>query len=722
MHSCGITRNRPGISLDRQTAIVSGGVVSNAADRPDRSWAMAGPVALVLRCMGTAILLGAIGSSRGAAQSIDYQAMEQLFGEPVTSSATGKPQRESDAPVNIEIVTQDDIRRSGATSIPDVLQFVTGVDVRRYGIAGAEVGIRGYNQPYNPRLLVLVNGRQVYSDDFGHVDWPTIPVQLPEIRQIEVIKGPNSALYGFNAVSGVINIITYDPLRDKINTATLQGGTQNYLGATAVGTGQIGDRAGLRISLGGYRTSEFALGSLPYTDSSNLRRPEIGALNIDGRVRVAPDVEGFVEASVTDSRYAEKEFAGSFDTNFTRTNSLRAGVIADTPFGLLSLSAYRNQENVSLLSAVAGGSGLSGSALERVYVVQASDLVKLGTDHTFRLGLEYRNNSATSPDFFNGSLGYEVYAANLMWNWQIRPDLSWTNAVRVDALRFTHAGTPIAGSGVTLADYNGEGTTVPSFNSGIVFNLTQKDTLRLMVARGVQVPSLVDFGLQLATSATGGAVVTGNPDLNPSTVDSIELDYDRVLARLGSTMRIAIYGQRNRNLLSEPTAVQPYIGPTGLTVLQSANVGNSNAAGTEIGIKGHSASGLRWQASYAFVITTDGTNLNRGGLVTSVIDFGHSVPRHVIVGGIGYTRDRLEMDLLGRWQSSYRDYQTTSAAFLLQPVNVDNYVMLTARIGYRVTDNILAAITVQQFNTSRLLQTAGPPVERRAIASLTVHF
>jgi outer membrane receptor for ferrienterochelin and colicins len=68
------------------------------------------------------------------------------------------------------------------------------VDVRRYGLADVEVGIRGYNQPYNPRLLVLVNGRQVYLDDYGHVNWSSIPIQLDEIRQIEVIKGPNSAL------------------------------------------------------------------------------------------------------------------------------------------------------------------------------------------------------------------------------------------------------------------------------------------------------------------------------------------------------------------------------------------------------------------------------------------------------------------------------------------------------------------------------------------------
>src|ERR1700683_1737702 len=71
-----------------------------------------------------------------SAQSLDYGAFEQVFNEPVTESATGKPQRASEAPANIEIITQDDIRRSGAATIPDVLRFVTGLDVRSNGIAG----------------------------------------------------------------------------------------------------------------------------------------------------------------------------------------------------------------------------------------------------------------------------------------------------------------------------------------------------------------------------------------------------------------------------------------------------------------------------------------------------------------------------------------------------------------------------------------------------------
>jgi outer membrane receptor for ferrienterochelin and colicins len=655
-----------------------------------------------------------------SAQTLDYSTMEQIFHEPVTTSATGKPQRASDVPANMVIVTQDDIRRSGAVSIPDALQFVPGVDVRHYGLADAEVGIRGYNQPYNSRLLVLVNGRQVYSDDYGHVIWSSIPVQLAEIRQIEVIKGPNSALYGFNAVSGVINIITYDPLRDKVNTVTLQGGTQSYLGAAAVGTAQIGDRAGLRVSAGGIRASDFVSGNLQPADAASRQNPLVGAFNIDGRIRIAPGVEAFVEASMSDSRVAEKTFQGAFDTSSTRTNSLRAGISADTVIGLLSLSAYRNEQLDSAFSVAPVSVGIWEN--NRVYVVQASDMVKLNADHTLRFGFEYRNNIATAPGLFQGSIGYEVYAASLMWNWQITPDLSWTNAIRVDDLRLNYSGTIAAGTGFTAANYNNAGFAVPSFNSGLVFNVTQRDTLRLMVARGVQLPSLVDFGMQVPFGTLGPVVISGNPRLHPSTVDNIELDYDRTLPAIGSSLRAAVFAQRNQDLISQPFAVPPVIGPIGLPVLLAGNVGSSTATGVELSMRGHTESGFRWQLSYAFVATTDNTTLNQGSFVTSTIDYARSVPRNVVTAGFGYTRDRLEMDLLGRWQSSYRDFQTTSSQLLLQPVEVSNYITLNARAAYRLTDNLTVAVTAQQFNTSRLLRAAGPPVERQVIAGITARF
>jgi hypothetical protein len=80
------------------------------------------------------------------------------------------------------------------------------------------------------------------------------------------------------------------------------------------------------------------------------------------------------------------------------------------------------------------------------------------------------------------------------------------------------------------------------------------------------------------------------------------------------------------------------------------------------------------------------------------------------------------MDLLGRWQSSYLDFQDSAASIQLQPIEVQNYVTLNARVGYRLTDHVIAAVTAQQFNVSRIMQAAGPPVERQIIGSITVRF
>ena len=116
-------------------------------------------------------------ASAASAQSIDYGAMEQLFNEPVTTSATGSPQRSTEAPVAMEIISAADIRRSGATDLPTILSRVAGLDVLNGGAAGADISVRGYDKSMSPRLLVLINGRQVYLDHYGYTAWATLPVQ-----------------------------------------------------------------------------------------------------------------------------------------------------------------------------------------------------------------------------------------------------------------------------------------------------------------------------------------------------------------------------------------------------------------------------------------------------------------------------------------------------------------------------------------------------------------
>jgi outer membrane receptor for ferrienterochelin and colicins len=190
-----------------------------------------------------AVLLMMLLSPPLHSQSMDYGALEQLFKEPVTTSVDGSPERVSDVPATMEIITAEEIRRSGAKDIPGVLRHVGGVDTLEWGNDNTDVSIRGYDQALAERLLVLVDGRQVYADHYGYTPWSTVPVELSQIRQIEVIKGPSSALFGFNAVGGVINIITYNPLYDDVNTAQFSAGTQDMTAAAMAATHKMGNRA-----------------------------------------------------------------------------------------------------------------------------------------------------------------------------------------------------------------------------------------------------------------------------------------------------------------------------------------------------------------------------------------------------------------------------------------------------------------------------------------------
>ncbi|MCB1834688.1 MAG: TonB-dependent receptor plug domain-containing protein, partial [Geminicoccaceae bacterium] len=191
----------------------------------------------------------ATSAMQARANTLDLGSLEMLFDQPITTSVTGMPMRQSDVPASIEIITAEDIRRTGALDIPTVLKRYAGIDFKQWTDSHYDVGVRGYNQPYNPRLLVLVNGRQVYLDHYGMTAWTALPVQMNDIRQIEIVRGPNTALFGFNAASGVVNIITYNPIYDD-NSSLRVSATDSGMDNSATVSFRLPDRYGIRLSAG----------------------------------------------------------------------------------------------------------------------------------------------------------------------------------------------------------------------------------------------------------------------------------------------------------------------------------------------------------------------------------------------------------------------------------------------------------------------------------------
>jgi len=653
-----------------------------------------------------------LAGAPAAAQSVDYGALERMFGEPVTASATGEPLRISEAPVDMEIVTQDDIRRSGAVDIPGALRFVPGIDERVYGANHTEVGIRGYNQPFNPRLLVLLNGRQVYLDDYGEVDWKSIPVQLSEIRQIEVVKGPNSALYGFNAAYGVINIVTYDPLADSLGTANLTFGMPNEIDGSLVKILPLGDSAGVRISLGGQKVRALA-GTNAYLPGIPVVGDRNGTAAVSGKVQLSPKTQLSLELSATDSRGAYNE-GYSYSGVFIRTNSARVGLSSESDIGLLTLDAYRNEERYSDLPNY-------GALHGQVYVLQGSDDLILDADNSLRVHGEYRSDQLTLP---GGEIGYDIYAGSLMWNWRITDRLSFVNSARVDYLTLHFDGKTAPLSGLTNADYANRSITGFSFNSGLVYSATDRDSIRLFAGRGLQIPSLYDLAIQdvFPDYPYGPYAVVGNPHLEPTAVLNFGLDYDRELPQINSRLSVGLFAQRSDDLYVEPSSAPPVVQQVSPYYYYyfATQTGYGLAAGVEAALKGGSKSGLRWGASYTFTATPDHTGLKYGDLY-SYVDFAYSTPCHVATASIGDSWGPWEADLQARWQSAYRDFVAPDQEHLRR-YNLGAYATVDARIAYRLTDATSIAFTARQLNAASERQTGGPNVQRSFLLSLTAGF
>lgn len=172
--------------------------------------------------------------------------LEDLLGIEVTSVAK-KRERLSDAAAAIFVITNEDIRRSGATSIPEALRMVPGLQVARIDSNKWAVTSRGFNGRFANKLLVLIDGRTMYTPLYSGVFWTMQDTLLEDVERIEVIRGPGATLWGANAVNGVINIITKQAM-DTLGGLVAAGiGTEERGFANVRYGSNLGDNAYFRV-------------------------------------------------------------------------------------------------------------------------------------------------------------------------------------------------------------------------------------------------------------------------------------------------------------------------------------------------------------------------------------------------------------------------------------------------------------------------------------------
>ncbi|PVM88559.1 TonB-dependent receptor plug domain-containing protein [Caulobacter radicis] len=657
-------------------------------------------------------------ASAAHAQSIDYGSLEQLFNEPVTTSATGAPQRSTEAPVDMTIISAADIERSGAVDLPTILSRVAGLDVTTWGAGAADVSVRGYNQAMSPRLLVLINGRQVYLDHYGYTAWATLPVQLSEIRQIEVVKGPNSALFGFNAVSGVVNIITANPKFDQTGDITVRGGSARYGEVSLAKSFKLGERFSARFSAGAAKSDEFD--NTVGVAKSQQNEPSRVSANLDTVTQLTDKAELRIEGSYSNVQVSDMLSNYAYSPSKYLTGSLKGTLTAETQVGQLQLSAYQND-----LTAKHVILGQQARFENKITVVSAQDLFKIGAKHTIRLGGEYRHNEVNTAPIGGAEVSYDVLSASAMWNWAITDKLAFTAAGRYDSLDLSREGAFPAGSPPLGNGYWDRKIEEPSWNLGLVWRATDADTFKASAARGVQVPTLVDLGALQARVSVGPYTLglAGNPTLEPAIVTNYQLTYERALPALKAQVSAKAFVQKTQDVKGQPTSAQIDVAPTpvSLPVLSYRNIGESKMTGFELAASGELAAGFRWNADWTHTEVDDEPLTGFSPVLRSAA-FGATTPENRGNVALGWTGGPWTADAFVTLVGDHQAYALYAVGANPRLVDIDAYAAIGGRVARTFEGDVTVALSGQNLGDSRQRQSAGLEVERRLYLSVSKRF
>ncbi len=185
-------------------------------------------------------------TSTNSTPALLTMSLEQLMSIKVTS-VSKKEEALSQSAAAVSVITQDDIRRSGATTIPDALRLAPGVDVGRVDAHEWAVGVRGLNDTFASSLLTLIDGRSIYSPLFSGTFWQAQDVVMEDIDRIEVVRGPGATLWGANAFNGVISIVTKPAGETQGVLVSSGSGSEEYAAESVRYGGKLDDNTFYRV-------------------------------------------------------------------------------------------------------------------------------------------------------------------------------------------------------------------------------------------------------------------------------------------------------------------------------------------------------------------------------------------------------------------------------------------------------------------------------------------
>lgn len=508
--------------------------------------------------------------------------LEQLMNESITS-VTKKEQRLSDAAAAIAVVTNDDLRRSGATTLPDALRMVPGVEVAAVNAGQWAVTSRGFNSVFANKLLVLIDGRAVYTPLFSGVDWILQQVMMEDVDKIEVIRGPGAALWGANAMNGVINVATREAKDTQGSLVYFGGGdVHQTLGGVRHG-GRIGESTYFRV-FGGYQKHQanvLADGS----PASDEWQTTFGGFRLDREIRGTASFSWRAGVTTTD-----------FDSGVSEAMNLHTLARFTrrwTPETSLEFQAYLDREHED---------DLRSRRTIDTRDVTAQQNFPVGDRHSIVWGFGYRGSDTrvrqTNPEVqvHHGYFDYNV--ANIFAQDQITllPD------------RLTVTG------GVKLEHNNLTGwETQPSLSA--VFKASAEQTIWASASRAVRTPSQLDYE-DLFSIAIGPPVrgpdgniylprLVGNNQLRSEVLVAYQAGYRRQINARTSVDVAAFYNVYER--VTEANGAPRLIPgtPFGTAEFSWRNLGNGNSYGVEVLVNAALTETWRLTASYSGLAMQD---------------------------------------------------------------------------------------------------------------------
>jgi iron complex outermembrane receptor protein len=658
-------------------------------------------------------------SSVGADAELEAKT-DQAY-EEVVVTASRREQSPLDAPNAVTIITDEDIRLSGARTIPELLRRVPGVDVMSMTYSDQNVAVRGFNRRIANKVLILIDGRSVYEDFLGGMLWEGQSISMLDISRIEVVRGPGSAIYGAYAYTGIINIITKRPEQIGGSVAQTSAGS----GESINGTYQYGSRhgpIGVRASVGYERGNKYELEFDPHRVdyTTNASDPKLSLEQARFDAHAEYNFKGSAGRLYLGggARSGFQELYGIAQIrNYGvkgQSYNLRGGYQSD----LFSLQGFWNglrtysEPQFFPVGEVSNGSTVRADVIS-VEPVFRPTLSLLG-DHAFVLGGEFRHKFI-EWNYIDHSHQEEHFALFAQDSWTISPSVVTILSARLDL-------HPLLGP-------------LGSPRLALIFKPAPRQALRVSVGTAFRQPTLAETYLSLSLynpniAGVAATLIGGHDALKPENIATVDVGY-LVQPDFGE-LEIVAYANRVSNLIE----LGPLVSAAGQTMLLSglnSFLGATStfvndartfiALGGEVSTRLYPIEGVDVGANYAFEYISD---LHSGARYTDS-------PMHK-VNAWTQLRTSVGLDVGAtvslvsstKWVEQTYD-PTSSSGFNPAPLPLSPYVVIMGRVGYRMLDDKLelavSGTNLADFGPDRHREHPfGNRVEARVIGSVTARF